>query len=54
MVGRMLAARAANGGCIEGDALAGFIVSRMPGTVQQIDRRSLAGGGRCTPTAVAS
>jgi predicted ABC-type ATPase len=34
-VGRLLAARAANGACIEGDALAGFIVTREPGMVRQ-------------------
>jgi predicted ABC-type ATPase len=34
-VGRLLAARAANGACIEGDALAGFVVTRKPGMVRQ-------------------
>ncbi len=32
-VGRLLAGRVANGVSIEGDALAGFIVNRVPGTV---------------------
>jgi predicted ABC-type ATPase len=34
-VGRLLAGRVANGVCIEGDALAGFVVNRSPGSVQQ-------------------
>jgi predicted kinase len=34
-VGRLLAGRAANGVCIEGDALAGFIVAREPGAVRR-------------------
>ncbi|HEY3764398.1 MAG TPA: DNA repair protein RecO [Gaiellales bacterium] len=34
-VGRLLAGRSANGACIEGDALAGFIVTRERGAVAQ-------------------
>ena len=34
-IGRLLAARAANGACIGGDALAGFIVTRVAGSVDQ-------------------
>jgi hypothetical protein len=34
-VGRLLAGRVANGVCIEGDALARFIVTRTPGAVRQ-------------------
>jgi hypothetical protein len=34
-IGRRLAGRDANGVCIEGDALAGFIVNRTPGAVRQ-------------------
>lgn len=34
-VGRLLAARAENGVCIDGDALAGFIVTRTPGAVRE-------------------
>lgn len=34
-IGRLLAARAANGVCIHGDALADFIVTRVAGSVEQ-------------------
>ena len=34
-VGRLLAGRAENGVCIHGDSLADFIVSRVPGAVEQ-------------------
>jgi predicted ABC-type ATPase len=34
-IGRLLAARAANGVCIHGDALADFIVTRVDGSVRQ-------------------
>jgi hypothetical protein len=34
-VGRLLAGRPANGVCIEGDALARFIVARVPGAVRE-------------------
>ncbi len=33
-VGRLLAGRVTNGVCIEGDALASFIVTRVPGAVR--------------------